>query len=76
MRDLLETRITELRAEFDVGRVLQQELEARQEELRRSLLRISGAVQALSELLAASDARDDAATDAELSIPLRRAAEQ
>lgn len=76
MRDLIETRITELRGEFDAGLALQQELDARQEELRRSLLRISGAVQALSELLATSDARDAAATDAELAIPLRRASER
>lgn len=76
MRDLIETRITELRAEFESGRVLQQELDVRQEEVRRSLLRISGAVQALEELLATASARDAAATEAVQAIPLRRAAEQ
>ncbi|BAH40469.1 MAG TPA: hypothetical protein DGD08_04745 [Gemmatimonas aurantiaca] len=76
MRDLIETRITELRAEFESGRVLQQELDVRQEEVRRSLLRISGAVQALEELLATASARDAAATDTVQAIPLRRAAEQ
>jgi hypothetical protein len=55
MRDLIDLRLTELRAELDSGRRLQAELDARQEELGRSMLRISGAIQVLGELSAAAD---------------------
>lgn len=74
MRQLIDRRLTELRAELDAGRQLQSELDARQAELRQSMLRISGAIQVLGELAAADDARDGARDDA--SIPLRRVAEQ
>jgi prefoldin subunit 5 len=74
MRTLIDRRLTELRAELDAGRQLQSELDARQAELRQSMLRISGAIQVLGELAAADDAREGA-TD-ESSIPLRRVADQ
>lgn len=74
MRDLIETRIAELRRELDAGRQLQSELDARQSELRQSMLRISGAIQVLGELAAAADARDSAHDGT--SISLRRVAEQ
>ena len=75
MRDLIESRMTELRNEFDAGRNLQQEMEARQEELNRSLLRISGAMQVLSELLSAADSHESTRTESDQAIPLRRVAE-
>lgn len=74
MRTLIDRRLTELRAELDAGRQLQSELDARQAELRQSMLRISGAIQVLGELAAADDAGADARDDT--SIPLRRVAEQ
>jgi len=87
MRDLIDLRLAELRAELESGRRLQAELDNRQEELRRSMLRISGAIQVLGELSAAADARDavahgdvrgdlaiDRATDA--PPPLRRVVDQ
>jgi hypothetical protein len=52
MREAIERRITELREEFEAGRRMQAELQARQDELTRTLLRISGAVQVLGEVLA------------------------
>jgi len=55
MRDLIDRRLTELRAELEAGHGLQAELEARLEGLRRSMLRISGAMQVLGELAAADD---------------------
>ena len=76
MRDLIESRMTELQSEFDAGRQLQQEMDARQEDLRRSLLRISGAIQALGELLSSADARDSAPPESDHAIPLRRVAEK
>jgi hypothetical protein len=51
MRDVLEKRLNELRTEFECGQKLTAELEARQTNVRSSLLRISGAIQVLEELL-------------------------
>jgi hypothetical protein len=50
MRDKIEQRLTELRAEFETGQKMIAELDARQAELRNTLLRISGAIQVLEEL--------------------------
>ena len=56
MRSRIEARLTELRAELEAGRKMQQDLEARLEEVRLTMLRISGAIQVLSEMLTAEDA--------------------
>jgi predicted nuclease with TOPRIM domain len=58
MRDQLEERLGELRAEYDAGRKMLAELEAKQAELQETLLRISGAIQVVEELLAANPAAD------------------
>jgi hypothetical protein len=52
MRIQLETRLQQLRSEFEAGQQLLAELEAKQRNLRETLLRISGAMQVLEELLA------------------------
>jgi hypothetical protein len=52
MREQLERRLAELQAEFDAGQNMMSELEARQKQLRETLLRISGAIQVLEEELA------------------------
>jgi prefoldin subunit 5 len=81
MRDLIESRITELRAELEAGHRLLVDLETRQEELRRSMLRISGAIQVLAELSAADDKRSETLveapreTAADAPAPLRRVVE-
>ena len=74
MRELIDRRLAELRAELDAGRQLQSELDARQAELRQSMLRISGAIQVLGELAGAAEAGYSARDES--SIPLRRVAEQ
>ena len=51
MRDQLEQRLAALKVEFEAGQKMLNDLEARQAELRATLLRISGAVQVLGELL-------------------------
>jgi predicted nuclease with TOPRIM domain len=51
MREQLEQRLTQLKAEFEEGQKMLADLEARQTNLRSTLLRISGAVQVLEELL-------------------------
>lgn len=51
MRDTVEARLGELRAEREAGRKLLAEMEAKQADLQQTLLRISGAIQVLEELL-------------------------
>jgi uncharacterized coiled-coil protein SlyX len=55
MRELAEKRIVELRDEQQKGQQVLVELEGRVAELRQTMLRISGAIQALEELLAATE---------------------
>jgi prefoldin subunit 5 len=52
VREQLEQRVSELRAEQQKGQQMLAEVEAKQAELRQTLLRISGAIQVLEELLA------------------------
>ena len=52
MREQAERRVSELKAELQKGQQVLAELEARQADLRQTLLRISGAIQVLEELLA------------------------
>ena len=54
MRQQLEKRLYELKSEFDAGQKMLADLEAQQARLRETLLRISGAIQVLEELLAAA----------------------
>lgn len=52
MREHLEQRLQELKAEFEKGDNNLKELEAQAANVRQTLLRISGAIQVLEELLA------------------------
>jgi len=52
MRERLEQRLQELRAEFERGQKMLAKLENEQASLRDSLLRIGGAIQVLEEELA------------------------
>lgn len=52
MKVQLEKRLSELKAEFESGQKALADLEARQMNLRNTLLRISGAIQVLEEELA------------------------
>ena len=52
MKEQLEERLRELRTEFESGQKMLADLEARQANMRDSLLRISGAIQVLEEELA------------------------
>jgi peroxiredoxin len=61
MREHAEKRLTELRTEFERGQAELDNLERRRKYLQEGLLRISGAIDALDELI--SHAALDAATD-------------
>jgi hypothetical protein len=52
MREQLQARLEELKNELETGRVRLRELERQESILRETLLRISGAIQVLEELLA------------------------
>jgi prefoldin subunit 5 len=52
MREQLQKRLEELRAELEAGQKMLNDLDAKRESLRQTLLRISGAVQILEEELA------------------------
>ena len=58
MRAEIEKRISELETEFAEGKRMLADLEAKQADLQQTLLRISGALQVLNELLAAENASD------------------
>jgi len=58
MREQVERRVSELKAELQKGQQVLAELDARQAELRQTLLRISGAIQVLEELLAGTTPGD------------------
>jgi len=55
MPELAEKRISELRDEQQKGQQVLAELEGRAAELRATLLRISGAIQVLEELLGSAE---------------------
>lgn len=51
MREQLQTRLSELKREFSTGQTQLQELERQENNLRGTLLRISGAIQVIEEML-------------------------
>ena len=69
MRERLERRLEELKAEFECGQKVLAELDERRANVRDTLLRISGAVQSLEEIL-----RGDAAEMAEATADTHGAA--
>ncbi|NEP73685.1 MAG: hypothetical protein F6K25_15945 [Okeania sp. SIO2G4] len=59
MKDKIEKRIASLKAEFESGKKTLSDLEAKQTNIRETLLRISGAIQILEELLAESQTPEE-----------------
>jgi prefoldin subunit 5 len=55
----MEERLAELKAEFEKGQQHMQNLDQQRAELRDTLLRISGAIQVLEELLKQDGAQRD-----------------
>jgi hypothetical protein len=51
MQEALTQRLAKLREEYESGMQAMNEIQRRQDELRTTLLRISGAIQVLEELL-------------------------
>ena len=62
MREQIERRLAELQAEYESGQNLLTNLNQQRTNLQQTVLRISGAMQVLDELLRASDA-DEASVE-------------
>ena len=69
MKAQLEQRLNELKQEFEAGQKMLADLQTKQADLQQTLLRISGAIQVLTEELAKADS-PSAETAAAPSIPL------
>ena len=65
MKDQLELRLQQLRTEFEAGQKMLAEIEQRKINLEQTLLRISGAIQVLEELLENEHSSLDGAMPAE-----------
>jgi hypothetical protein len=52
MKEQLEKRLAELKAEFEAGQKMLADLEKKRNEVETTLLRISGAIQVIEEMLA------------------------
>ncbi len=50
MKERIEARLAELRAELETGQRMMAELDEKRERLRESMLRIAGAIQVLEEM--------------------------
>ena len=59
MKEQLEKRLAELKAEFASGQKAMAELETKQVNLRDTLLRISGAIQILEEEIAKANEEEE-----------------
>jgi len=59
MQERVEIRLAELKKEFESGQKMLADLEAKQVNLRSTLLRISGAIQVLEEVLAKAGGSGD-----------------
>lgn len=55
MKEQMEKRLKDLKSEFESGQKMLTELDAKQTNVRNTLLRISGAIQVIEEELAKQD---------------------
>jgi hypothetical protein len=69
MQDRLAARLETLRQEYQTGQTMLADLEAKQLDLRQTLLRIAGAMQVLEELLADAEAPAGGDGDAAREAP-------
>lgn len=66
MRQQLENRLKELKAEYESGQKVLVDLETKQIDVRNTLLRIQGAIQVLEEELAKNE--DNNFSEADISM--------
>ncbi len=59
MKEQIKERIQQLKAEYESGQKMLADLETQESNLRTTMLRISGAIQALEELLAQAEEEEN-----------------
>ena len=59
MKEQIQERIQQLKAEYESGQKMLADLETQESNLRTTMLRISGAIQALEELLAQAEEEEN-----------------
>jgi predicted nuclease with TOPRIM domain len=59
MKEQIQERIEQLKAEYESGQKMLADLETQESNLRTTMLRISGAIQALEELLAKAEEEEN-----------------
>jgi uncharacterized coiled-coil protein SlyX len=69
MKEQLQQRLQELKAEYESGKKVLADLETKQTSVRETLLRIAGAIQVLEEELKKAES-DTISTPAENTYPL------
>lgn len=69
MNEQLEQRLRELQSEFESGQKMMADLESQQATLKETLLRISGAIQVLQEIIASSTDDAEPPADAARAAP-------
>lgn len=63
MKEQLGKRLAELKSEFEAGQKMLADLEKKHSELETTLLRISGAIQVIEEMLAQDQAQNTPSTE-------------
>lgn len=61
MKQQLEKRLAELKSEFEAGQKMLADLEKKRSDLEATMLRISGAIQVIEEMLAQDQAQNEKA---------------
>ena len=74
MKAQLEKRLSDLKSEFEAGQKMLAELETKRNEIQSTLLRISGAIQVLEELLQQESAPAEEISKKRLDWQTRRTA--
>lgn len=69
MKENLQKRLEELKKEFESGQQMLAELDAKKENLRNTLLRISGAIQVIQEQVGSGGSDDDSLMDESSIVP-------
>jgi hypothetical protein len=70
MREEIQARRNELKRQFDEGQIELQQLKARENYLREAMLRISGAMQVLDELLTGQQPTEQGEPNAHKEEPI------
>ncbi|MCP3099524.1 hypothetical protein LZ198_11650 [Myxococcus sp. K15C18031901] len=63
MKDAMEQRLADLKAEHEAGQKMMAELDAKRSQLVQTMLRIEGAIQVLQEIIASDTSRAPNVTD-------------